>query len=123
MTSPRYQRGRSLLEMFFLLILAGIIVLLALRLIPVFMDYRTLIGVAESVQEDRDYQDAPEEEVREGLRANIRINNLRGYDDEEVFEISRGDGNELIIDLDYEERVPFLFNIDLVASFERRVEP
>ncbi len=123
MTSPRYQGGRSLVGILFVIILAGVFVLLALRLVPLYIDYRTITSIAASVQEDTDYRNAPEEDVRDGLRAQMRINNLRGYDDEEIYAISRDDDDALVIEIDYEERVPFLFNIDLIASFERRVGP
>ncbi len=123
MTSPRYQGGRSLVGILFVIILAGVFVLLALRLVPLYIDYRTITSIAASVQEDTDYRNAPEEDVRDGLRAQMRINNLRGYDDEEIYAISRDDDDALVIEIDYEERVPFMFNIDLIASFERRVGP
>lgn len=123
MSSPRYQQGRSLLGMIALAIVVGFFLLLGVRLIPVYMDYWTIVSVAESVHEDPELRDASPREVRQALRSRMLLNNLRDYEPEEIYSVGRGDGGGLIIVIDYEEREPFLLNVDLVTTFERRIEP
>ncbi len=123
MKTIRRQQGYSLWSLLVIAVVLGFFALLALRLIPVYMDYWTVVSVAESVQEDPELRDGSPREARSALRARMRLNNLRDYDVGDLYSISRGDGGVLVIDIEYEKRVPFMLNIDLVASFERRVGP
>jgi len=117
-----HQRGRSLLGMIAMIIVVGFFLLLGIRLVPVYMDYWTIVSVAESVQEDPDLREASPREARQALSSRMRLNNLRDYDTD-IYTVSRGDGGVIVIDIEYEQREPFLFNVDLIVSFERRVGP
>lgn len=123
MNTRRRQQGYSLWSILVIGIIAGFFALLAVRLVPVYMDYWTVITVAESVQEDPELRDGSPREARSALATRMRLNNLRDYDVGDLYTIGRGDGGVLIIDIAYERRVPFMLNVDLVASFERRVGP
>lgn len=123
MKTRRQQQGYSLWSILVIAVVLGFFALLGLRLVPVYMEYMTIVSVAESVQEDPELRDGSPREAHSALRSRMRLNNLRDYDVGEVYSISRGDGGVLVIDIDYEKRVGWMLNLELVASFERRVGP
>jgi len=122
MKTARLQRGRSLLAILAILVVVGFFALLGVRLAPVYLDYWTIVSVAESVQEDPEYDGGSLREVRRALKTRMTLNNLRSYDDD-IYSLSRADDGGYNIDIVYEKRVPFIANVELVAAFERRIEP
>lgn len=121
MRTPYRQRGVSIPVLITLLILVGFVVMIGIRITPVYFNYYTLVSLVKSVQQDPSLRDQPTRDIREALDKRMRLNEVDdlGY---EVVEIKRP-GGELVLDIAYEVRRPFIGNIDLIVRFNRRVGP
>lgn len=121
MRMPSRQRGVSVPALIALLIVVGFVVMIGVRLTPVYFNYYTLLSVAKSVQQDPGLRDEPTAEIRAAFEKRMRLNEVDdlGYD---VFDIKRPGGG-VVLDIAYEVRRPFIGNIDMVVYFNRRVGP
>lgn len=121
MRTPYRQRGVSIPALIALLIVIGFVVTIGIRIAPVYFNYYTLVSLVKSVHEDPTFRDESTGQIREVLNKRMRINEVDdlGYD---VVEIKRPGGG-VVFDIAYEVRRPFVGNIDLVVSFNRRVGP
>ena len=125
MHTPYSQRGITLLSWIAILFVVGFFVLFAVRTVPAYFNYFTLVQVAEGVQQDRGLQGAPLQEVRSKLNTRMRINDVDNVADEryDVISIRQSPDGTLILDIEYEVRESLFANIDLVVSFDRRIGP
>ena len=121
MIAKRHQRGMTMWAMLGILIVVGFVLLVAVRLTPVYLNYWSVVSVAESVKNDTG-RDDPMGEVWEKARVRFGLNNLRSLEPREVMDIRRRDG-ALEIHVQYEEQRPLFANVDLIVSFDRRVGP
>lgn len=115
------QRGVSVPALIALLIIIGFVITIGIRLTPVYINYYSLVSLVKSVQEDEELRKQPTVDIREAVNKRMRLNEVDklGYD---VVSIKRPSG-ELVLEIDYEVRRPFVGNIDLIVSFNRRVGP
>jgi hypothetical protein len=125
MRTRHKQQGISLLSWLAILIVVGFFGLFANATVPAYFSYYTMVQVAESVQSDPSLSGATIQEVRSKLNTRMRINDVdnaaeAGYNAIRIKPAGQG-GYALTVD--YEVRKPFIGNIDLVMSFERRVGP
>lgn len=120
MRTVRNQRGITLISWVAILIVVGFVVLFAVRVVPAYFNYWTLLNVVQGVQGDPALQDAPRDEVRSKLNTRMRINDVDdiGYD---AVSIRQAPSGGLTLVIDYEVREPLVGNIDVVVSFERSV--
>ena len=91
MIARRRQRGMTMWAMLGILIIVGFVLLVAVRLTPVYMNYWSVISVAESVHKDTRSDDNMAE-VWEKVRVRFGLNNLRSLEPREVMNIRRRDG-------------------------------
>lgn len=119
MIARRRQHGMTIWAMLGILIIVGFVLLVAVRLTPVYLNYWSVVSVAESVQEDTG-RDDPMSEVWEKVRVRFGLNSLRSLEPREVMDIRRRDGG-LEIHVHYEERRPLLANIELAVTFDRTI--
>lgn len=120
MIARRRQYGMSMWAMLGILIVVGFVLLVAVRLTPVYMNYWTVISVAESVQEDTRADDEMAE-IWKKARTRFGLNNLRSLEPREVMDIRRRDDG-VEIHVNYEERKPLLANVELVVTFDRTIK-
>ncbi len=114
------QRGASFLA--WLLVVAAVAgaAVLGLRLIPHYIDYRTILSVVDALPQDRVHT-MSKAEIREALHKRFLINNIRDLKVRDVIEIDRKREATILL-LSYEVREDLIFNIDLVISFDQRLE-
>ncbi|MDQ7015371.1 MAG: DUF4845 domain-containing protein [Gammaproteobacteria bacterium] len=98
----------------------GVLLLIFVRLIPVYVDYFTVVSVAKSVMEDDSLLKKGRVAMRQAINQRFRINNLRSLKANEALVIRMGDKDDRIkLLLDYEVRTPLLGNLDGVLVFKR----
>lgn len=119
MIAQHHQRGMTMWAMLGILIVVGFVLLVAVRLTPVYLNYWSVISVAESVQEDTRGDDDMSQ-VWEKVRVRFGLNNLRSLEPRETMDIRRRDGG-FEFHVNYEERRPLLANVELVVTFDRTI--
>ena len=94
------------------------VVTLTIRLGPHYIDWYTMRSVVGelSTQEVVGMQKG---EIRESLERRFRVNNLRGFDLDELVAIER-DKDATMLTLDYERREHIVANVDVVLSLNEQ---
>ncbi len=109
------QRGMTMIGWMLVLGLASFLVIGVFQLFPVYMNSQTINGVMNSVTQGAD--STQEQAVRRSLARQFNVNTVRevSVDDFEIVE----DGGNTYLVVEYEHRVNYLGNIDLIVSFEK----
>jgi hypothetical protein len=115
------QRGVTFATIAFYLALLGFVVFTVLKLFPVYMDAFAVEKSVTSLETDgASYTGALA--VRSSLAKRIRMNNVSsevvGNDDISVIR----ENDVYMVEVIYEVRVPYMFNIDLISYFELTAE-
>lgn len=118
---PRHQRGITFLGWMAILFLAIVVGLIGIRIGPPYAEYVTLVGVVESVHEDRMLREGPESDLKRALDTRMRLNEVDDIG-REVITIQRPAG-QLIFDINYEVEKPLVGNLYLLLKFNKRIGP
>jgi Domain of unknown function (DUF4845) len=114
----RKQQGVTLLGWIFLLIPLALVAYAGIRLAPVYLNYyrvtRSISQVAEEAKGD-DTTNAGTLRVALGKRLDIESIEFPDLKD---FVIRR-DGQQWVIEINYEEPIPFLYNVSLLTTFSK----
>ncbi len=119
MRSLKGQRGLSPITWIALLLVVGFAAIVAIRIVPVYLDYYTVVESAKSVYSKDSRQDGAELDVRRALDKQLRINDVDDIGDDIVHIERTRDGIEMVVD--YEVREHLIGNIDLVMKFHRKI--
>lgn len=114
------QKGFSLRTLVIALILGSVVLALAARLFPVYSEYYTVLSATRSVLDNSETAGLSQNAIRREINQALRINGVRDFDTGRI-NIVR-DGGAVAARIRYEERVPLIYNIDLMISFDDRVE-
>ncbi|MDX1335402.1 MAG: DUF4845 domain-containing protein, partial [Gammaproteobacteria bacterium] len=105
------------------LMLAGILGFLAvagLKLIPVYMEYGTIVSVMEDVAKEQSPGKKSPTTIWKSIDKRLHINNVR-YIKKENFKYERGNLADTMT-IKYEVRTPLFGNLDAVAKFEKSMD-
>ena len=102
-----------------ILSLTGLVVVitLALRLGPHYMDWRTMNTVFENLHR-QPIQDMSKTKIREAVAKGFRINSLRDFDLKNMLVIN-ADKEKTILTVSYEQREHIAMNVDVVLTFSK----
>lgn len=111
------QLGVSKIGLLILLATVAFFLLCAFRMIPVYMDDRYIQTALRSLEDDAaTINEMSDRDIRRKISNFYMVNNVRNHSANEL-EIDRGpDG--VIVSMIYEVRLPLIYNIDVVMSFE-----
>jgi hypothetical protein len=121
MTMQRNVRGITLIGFAIMLCVVGFFAYLAMRLIPVYVEYFGVVKSMEAVRSEPGAAQRPIEQIRRDLGAAF---DGQYVDPDTVapqsIQLKRESGGATLR-IAYEKRVPFVYNIDLVVSFDKTV--
>ncbi|HJT97595.1 MAG TPA: DUF4845 domain-containing protein [Rhodanobacteraceae bacterium] len=121
MNMHRKARGITLIGFVILLAVAGFFAYMAMRLIPVYIEYFGVVKAMEQVKSEPGAAQRSLEEIRRDLTFKF---DSQYVDSESVpaqaIQLKR-EGGAATLRIAYEKRVPFVYNIDLVATFDKSV--
>jgi Tfp pilus assembly protein FimT len=116
----RHQAGMTLISWMLIFVVAGILIMAALKLFPVYMEHISLTSSLNSLSSDHSLRGASPVELRNALMRRLDINDVKRVKSEDVT-IQR-DGAVYRVDVNYEVVVPFVYNISFLVSFEDTAE-
>jgi Tfp pilus assembly major pilin PilA len=121
MKLQRYSRGITLIGFIVLLCVAGFFAYLAMKLVPVYIEYFGVVKAMEQVKSEPGAAQMSIDQIRRDL--NVKFD-TQYVDENDVppqsIELKREAGRA-VLRIAYEKRVSFMYNIDLVASFDKSV--
>jgi Tfp pilus assembly protein FimT len=120
MMNRNRQRGMTAIGWMIIIALVALVVMLALKLFPLYLEHFSVTSSLDGLATDHDLVGAPPSALRTSLMRRFDINNVRNVHKEDVF-IQRG-GSGYQVNVDYEVRVPFVYNVDLVVTFSDTAE-
>jgi Domain of unknown function (DUF4845) len=116
-TMETRQRGASFLGWVLIALLVSVAGLLAARVVPPYVDYRTIVTLIEDLPKDQVHT-MSKGEIRESLHKRFLINNIRDLKVADILDIQRKrDGTSLV--LKYEVREHLAYNVSVVIAFDR----
>jgi Domain of unknown function (DUF4845) len=111
------QRGASFLGWIMIALLVSVAGLLAARVVPPYVDYRTIVSLIEALPRDQVHT-MTKGEIRESLQKRFLINNIRDLKVADIITIEhKREGTSLV--LHYEVREPLAYNVSVVIAFDR----
>ena len=120
MRSIRQQTGMTAIATLIVLVLVAFAVYLALKLVPVYLEYFSVVSSVNSLNDDPDLGQKSTATVRDLLKRRFDINDVKRVQAKDV-KIKRS-GSQTMVEVDYEARVPIVGNIDLLISFKKHRE-
>lgn len=117
MRLPARQKGMTLIGWVITLIIIGFVALIALRLVPVYMNSFTVGSIVDGLASDAGLSSRDRGELRRAFQKRLNINDVDVVSPKMLqFEDVAG-GVRLVVE--YEHRVGVIGNVDVVASFRK----
>lgn len=113
------QKGAGLIAWVFVLAMIGFIALLAIRVLPPYMEYLTVSSVVQSLKDDPDLRGAQRLAVLSALDKRFQINDVKSVERDDITTEQVSEGLQVVVE--YENRFPLLGNFDGVATFREQV--
>jgi len=119
-TMPYRMRGMSFLGWLVILAMAVVVGSAAIRIIPAYLEFRTIIGVINNALDDRGAAVQSDMEIRDAIRRRFDVNNVTAIRPIDL-PIQR-EGNRITVKVDYEVREGIVGKVDIVIMFKQDVE-
>ena len=120
MKTLKKQRGLSSLGWLFVISVAGFALLCGFKLGPVYLDNSFVRGALQSLAKEGEVGSMSNGEIRSKLSKLFTINNIRGEVTKKVKVERKKD--RVLVNINYEERIPLIYNIDVVLTFENQLD-
>jgi hypothetical protein len=121
MDIPQRQiRGITLLGFLFVLAILGFFAYLAMRLIPIYLEFYTVSAAMDKVKSEIGLQNASPIEVRKAFMKYLEVDYVTSIEEQHVT-VSRERGRP-VLRVKYQIERPFIDKIHLVGKFDRSVE-
>lgn len=121
MNTSRYRQNGAMGSLIFAILIFGGMISLGAKVVPVYMDHNTMSTILDKMADEPGMGSRGDGGIRDEMRKRFKLNNIRDFDLGEHVSIERyGRGTDVM--LDYEVRIPLVSNLDLIASFNKKVE-
>ena len=115
------QRGLTLISWAIIISLAGVQLVFAMRIIPVYIDFATVKSVMNDVQKKPEFASKSPRDILTYIRKTLSINNIYELQQQkDAFKFKKKTSG-LELHLHYEDRGPIIGNLDFVASFDYQI--
>ncbi|MCG7873238.1 MAG: DUF4845 domain-containing protein [Candidatus Thiodiazotropha lotti] len=120
MQSIKKQRGLTFISWLVILIVAGFLVMVGIKVTPVYIDHFAVKSALESVKNEPFAERKSKVELRNMVLKRLDINSIRHVTKEHI-KVKRDTGSR-IINVSYEVRRHIAYNAALVMTFDETVE-
>ncbi|MBT3011897.1 MAG: DUF4845 domain-containing protein [Candidatus Thiodiazotropha sp. (ex Lucina aurantia)] len=120
MQSLQKQRGLSGISILVILIVAGFLVYVGIKITPVYIDHYAVKATLDSIKSEPLSARKSKREIRDMITKRLYVNNIRHVNRDHI-NIQRS-GKTTTINVKYAERRHIAHNISLIMDFEETVE-
>ena len=118
----KQQRGLGLLQWALVIAIAGFFLLFAFKVVPLYAENRYVESALRSlVAGGEKIEQLTDTEITKKLNNFYMINNVRSEGPTKNIKIDR-EAERVLVTVDYETRVPLMYNIDLVLMFQNHLD-
>lgn len=114
------QAGMTAIGWLIVLALIGLFAIAGIRLIPLYLENVKVTSVLKSVKTEYDGKQATPQELRRAIKKRFDVDSINALTSKDV-KITRED-DKYLIDATYEQRAPFLANLEFLARFSNTIE-
>ena len=115
----RGQQGLTLIGFAMVLIVAGCVAYLAMRVVPMYLEYMQVVKALEGVAQEPGIETMDPDRIHNLLGRRFNIGYVETINSKDV-KILR-DANGMRLSVNYEVRKPVVSNVDLIMHFEKTV--
>ena len=121
MLNRKHSSGITFIGFLMLLAIIGFFAYLAMRLVPLYIEYMGVVKAMEQVRAMPNSRNMSPEEIRRDLTLKFSVQYVDNVAiPPQAIQVLR-QGNSQTLRIQYERRVPFVYNIDLLATFDKSV--
>ena len=114
------QQGMTVIGFILIAVLVGLVGYGVIRLFPVYMTQLTIRELMADLKTENDDNGASPTRLMTAIGKRLDVNGIE-YPKRQDFVITKTEDG-FLVDVDYEDSVPFIANISLLASFKNSVE-
>jgi hypothetical protein len=111
------QRGLSMLAWMVIGSMAGLIFLVALKLMPLYLEHYNVVQVLEQMRQDSSLRNADKQKVIVAFAKRLSMNGVKNLTTAD-YAVTKGEDKTLMIEYYYEVRTPLFSNLSMVVEFE-----
>lgn len=112
-------RGMTLIGFLFVLILVVIVVILGMKIVPIYAEYYDVVSSMEGLQAEPNMAQKSTSEIRDLLFRRLYVNYVSNVKQGDVHVVRRGG---VQVHVAYQVRKHLVANMDVIASFDKTVE-
>lgn len=120
MQSFKKQRGLTFISWLVILIVAGFLVMVGIKIAPVYIDHFAVMKTLESVKNEPFAERKSKTELRSMIMKRLDINSIRHVTKDNI--TVKGSPGSRTINIAYEVRKHIAYNAALVMTFDETVE-
>jgi len=121
MSTRKYTRGITLIGFLMLMAVVGFFAYMAMRLIPMYSEYMGVVKSMQQIKEEPGAANMSPEQIRRKLGVAFDMQYIEsGAIPPESIMVKR-EGGKSSLQIRYERRVPFVYNLELLATFDKTV--
>lgn len=113
-------KGSSFVSTVLWLLVAVLAFQIGTKLMPVYLEDYYIKQSLESLANDNNLSELSPEDIRHQLTKSFRVNNIQGAAANSL-KVTPVD-NTIIVDMEYERRIAFIYNIHAVLLFHHRLD-
>lgn len=121
MKGLRKQQGVTGITMVIIIVIAGFAALIALRLVPVYIEHFKVKSHLAQLSKEDGVKDMSNQEILSTLRKRFDIDDVSHVTDDNIF-IERPNSKTTVIAIEYEVRTPLFGNVAMVVDFADEVQ-
>jgi hypothetical protein len=121
MKTLQRQKGITAISLVALLILFGFLALIALRLVPIYLDHFKVVSHLKSLAESEETANMSPDEIAKTYFKRLDIDDVTDVQRDDFF-VDQGEGGGKVLAVEYEVRRPVFGNVSVVVSFVDEAE-
>ena len=114
------QKGMTVFGGFLLVIFVGAIVLLVVKIAPVYLENYNIQRVLIDLVEDQATRNMPPHELKQQVRNRLKVSGIHNTKDMKI--VAKRAGRGMLVEIDYVVRKPIVGNLDALMTFHNDVE-
>lgn len=112
------QKGASFFGWLAVIALLVFAMVIAMKLVPIYMDHFALRNIVTSVNEDPSLKIRSMRDLNSHISKGMQINSIRDIDAKEAIKVTASGNDAYTVVIKYEQRAPLLDTVDLLVHFD-----